>query len=426
MPPQKKPKNVPAPSGGDGIDALPDGVLERILGFLTVKEAGRTSVLARSWRHRWKYATALRVSILNPNMCAEPCFESWEDVDDMLRLRGCAPLEVCVIKFACFYVEEGVVCLNGWVRHVVMCKVQRFRLQNYYAGEHLALDNLPLVSRHLTRLELVGLWLNNGFCDFSSCPSLQYLELTNCFFEGATKISSDSIKWLSMTNCNFKMELGILILVPGVVSLRLDSHLHRRPILGSMPLLQEAFVRVPYLDDLREYCEEEDCYSCHDIRDDNKCALLNGLSNAENLALLSESDTFIFKTDLVRCPTFSKLKTLLLNNAWCVAPYFSELTSILKNSPVLEILILQLCSERPSKAKDVLASSPAKRQANATNSVQPSTATASQGDSSRKATGKLVFGSDGSRADKASEKEVKEEPKKENQNSRHLRERNTH
>ncbi|CAM0149751.1 unnamed protein product [Urochloa decumbens] len=295
MSPAKKHKNVPAPIGGNGIEALPDGVLEHILGFLPVEEAGRTSVLARSWRHRWKYATALRVRCLLKNNCGcpQPCFESWEDVDDMLRLRGCAPLEVCKITFASFYDDDDVVCLNRWVRHVVMCQVQRFRLENHYTAEHLVLDNLPLVSRHLTRLELVGLWLNNGFCDFSSCPSLQYLELGNCFFRGAKKLSSDSIKWLSMTSCDFKMDFGTLILVPGLVSLRLDSHLHRRPMLGSMPLLQEAFVRVPYLDNITEYCEEEDCYSCHDIMDDNKCALLNGLSNAEYLALLSESDTYL-------------------------------------------------------------------------------------------------------------------------------------
>ncbi|EES04645.1 ubiquitin fusion degradation protein 1 homolog [Sorghum bicolor] len=70
---------------------------------------------------------------------------------------------------------------------------------------------------------------------------------------------------------------------------------------------------------------------------------------------------------------------------------------------------------KPSKDKDVQASSPAKRQANATNGVQPSTATTSQGSSSRKTTGKLVFGSGsgGSRTEKAPEKEAKEEPKKE-------------
>ncbi|TVU32852.1 hypothetical protein EJB05_24611, partial [Eragrostis curvula] len=68
---------------------------------------------------------------------------------------------------------------------------------------------------------------------------------------------------------------------------------------------------------------------------------------------------------------------------------------------------------KASKDKDVLASSPAKRQANASNGVQPSTGSTSQSSSSRKTSGKLVFGSGGSRADKAPEKEAKEEPKKE-------------
>ncbi|CAO2148163.1 unnamed protein product [Urochloa humidicola] len=225
MPPAKKRKNVPAASGSDGIDALPDGVLEHILGFLSVEEAGRTSVLARSWRHRWKYATGLRVTcILNDYSYRQPCFKCPKAVDDMLRLRGRAPLEVCEITFASFYEEDEVVCLNRWVRHVVlMCQVQRFRLVNFYAAEFLELDNLPLTSRHLTRLELVGLCLSNGFCDFSRCPSLQYLDLTDCYLGSTKKLSSDSIKWLSITCCKFTTVFNTLILVPSVVSLRLDT-----------------------------------------------------------------------------------------------------------------------------------------------------------------------------------------------------------
>jgi ubiquitin fusion degradation protein 1 len=68
------------------------------------------------------------------------------------------------------------------------------------------------------------------------------------------------------------------------------------------------------------------------------------------------------------------------------------------------------------KDKDVSASSPAKRQANATNSVQPSTASTSQSSSSRKTTEKLVFGPGGNRTsketEKVPEKEPKEDPKK--------------
>jgi hypothetical protein len=48
---------------------------------------------------------------------------------------------------------------------------------------------------------------------------------------------------------------------------------------------------------------------------------------------------------LKSCPTFNKLKTLLLNAYWCVGPDFDALTCILKHSPVLEKLTLQFAFE---------------------------------------------------------------------------------
>uniref|UniRef100_A0A453N1H7 Uncharacterized protein n=1 Tax=Aegilops tauschii subsp. strangulata TaxID=200361 RepID=A0A453N1H7_AEGTS len=57
---------------------------------------------------------------------------------------------------------------------------------------------------------------------------------------------------------------------------------------------------------------------------------------------------FIFSRDLKYCPTFTKLKTLLLNEYWCEAPGLDPLACILKNSPVLEKLTLQLFSKGPN------------------------------------------------------------------------------
>ncbi|KAM0883783.1 hypothetical protein ACQ4PT_031410 [Festuca glaucescens] len=53
---------------------------------------------------------------------------------------------------------------------------------------------------------------------------------------------------------------------------------------------------------------------------------------------------FVFSRDLKQCPTFSKLKSLLLNEYWCMAPDLDPLACSLKNSPVLEKLSLQLFS----------------------------------------------------------------------------------
>ncbi|CAL1392440.1 unnamed protein product [Linum trigynum] len=41
-------------STADRISNLPDGAIERILVFLPIKDAAKTSLLSRDWRHRWR------------------------------------------------------------------------------------------------------------------------------------------------------------------------------------------------------------------------------------------------------------------------------------------------------------------------------------------------------------------------------------
>ncbi|KAM0913678.1 hypothetical protein ACQ4PT_012023 [Festuca glaucescens] len=62
---------------------------------------------------------------------------------------------------------------------------------------------------------------------------------------------------------------------------------------------------------------------------------------------------YIFRRDVKHCPIFSKLKTLVLNEYWCEAPDFSPLACILKKSPVLEKLTLQLFSKGPNHKVEI-------------------------------------------------------------------------
>jgi hypothetical protein len=50
---------------------------------------------------------------------------------------------------------------------------------------------------------------------------------------------------------------------------------------------------------------------------------------------------FIFRKDSKKCPTFTMLKTLVLND-WCVAADLGVLVRLLQHTPVLENLTLQL------------------------------------------------------------------------------------
>ncbi|CAL5094327.1 unnamed protein product [Urochloa decumbens] len=364
MPLGKRAKST-APSAPAGIDALPDGVLEHILGFLPSPEAVRTCVVARRWRHLWRHATGLRVSCLAGAGAGEgddgdgpPSPKRIRDfVDRLLLLRGHAPLETFELRF-CTLDEDDIgddgSCLSRWVQHAVECKVRTLRLENIWV-DGFELADRPLVSQHLTRLELEGLDLKNNFCDFSGCPLLEHLVIESCEFWDAKRVSSESLKHLTMTSCIFSKDSSTVIRAPSLVSLRLDGHLYRAPVLEVMPSLQEAFVRVIHenlesgcCDDYSGDCDDEDCYSCYGAVDGNyKCMLLEGLSEAQNLALISESKAFIYERDLKWCPTFSRLKTLLLNDRWCVAPDFTALNCILKHSPVLEKLTLHLSSKGP-------------------------------------------------------------------------------
>ncbi|XBH54954.1 hypothetical protein VPH35_077143 [Triticum aestivum] len=59
----------------------------------------------------------------------------------------------------------------------------------------------------------------------------------------------------------------------------------------------------------------------------------------------------IFTRDLKWCPTFNKLKNLILNDYWCMGPSFDALSCILKHSPVLEKLSLHLSKGQRADVK---------------------------------------------------------------------------
>lgn len=187
--------------GGDRIGALPDGVLEDILGFLPAQDAVRTCVLARRWRHLWKSAKALRVVGGGDGKFLGSVKELGEFVDNLLLSRGGAPLDTFELNFMGSSDEEFP-SLSIWFRYAVTRKARflRLRLHNDFESFHALskLHGLPLVSKHLARLELHGVGVYSSFADFSSCPVLEHLEFNECEFS-FRNILSDSIKHLSIT-----------------------------------------------------------------------------------------------------------------------------------------------------------------------------------------------------------------------------------
>ncbi|WVZ89167.1 hypothetical protein U9M48_035604, partial [Paspalum notatum var. saurae] len=377
-PGKKSKKAVPLANGsGCSIDALPEGVLRHILGFLEVPEAVRTCVLALRWRYLWKYATGLRIGCRSDDYLV-PVKECQEFMDHVLLLRGGSPIDTCEFWFGDFQ-HEDVPRVNLWLRHAMLCKVRVFILCiSEGPSPYFELDDLPLASQHLTRLELSCVQLRNSFLNFSSCPLLEHLVLEFCEFWLATKISSEPLKHLIIICCCTKASAPehsphVRVYAPNLVSLHIDDPEGRTPILHSMPSLNKAFIRiVSDCDDICNKLLDPNCSQCGcefcgisiNVDDGDNCpVLLKGLSEAKDLKLKSAPEMFIFKKDLKWCPVFSKLKTLLLNEYWCMPDDFSALACILEHSPVLEKLTVELFFEGPTYKVEMEGSITAERPA---------------------------------------------------------------
>ncbi|KAL6658269.1 hypothetical protein ACP70R_003855 [Stipagrostis hirtigluma subsp. patula] len=374
MPPRKRGKvdgGASPEAAGGGIGELPDDALHHVLSFLPAEEAVRTSVPARRWRQLWKSATGLRIGCGDDGDEPPSVDKLRQFVNHLLLLRKRdSSLDTCELRFSgckdhslreIQWDKDHQLCVNLWIRHVLDCQIRMLRLETDDPYPFaFQLDNLPLVSHHLTRLALVGVWLTNSFCNFSNFPNLEQLEIGNSAFHCVRKILSRSLKRLSITNyCFFDHGFPTVIGAPNLVSLRLDVHFRTVPVRGSMPSLKEAFVR-----NAMEDCDDQDCFSCHscvmdsdeddynngddnDININNMRLLLEGLSKADNLTLMSDYDGNIFHKDFEWCPTFYNLRALLLNEWWFEDPDFHTLSCILKHSPVLENLTILLFSKGP-------------------------------------------------------------------------------
>ncbi|CAD6258566.1 unnamed protein product [Miscanthus lutarioriparius] len=319
------------------MDALPDGVLGHILGFLLAPEAVRTCVLARRWPQLWRFTTGLRVGCRHEDEQA-PVKEHREFLDHLL-LRGGSPLDFCEFIFTEFQYDD-VPRVNLWFRHVIMCRVRVLKL-HIFSMCYIELDDLPLVSQHLTRLDLHGVVLYSSFLNFSSCLALEHLELVECGLLTANKISSKSLKHLSLTCCFLDVFSRVYIYTPSLVSLCLDDLQGMTPILDIMPSLVKAFVRIT------EECEDVCAKLSKNTDGGGSSVLLRGLSQAKSLVLISKLDKVVFKSDLRWCPVFNNLKALFLNDCWCTPDDFNALVCILEHSPDLEKLTLELFCEGP-------------------------------------------------------------------------------
>ncbi|TVU26099.1 hypothetical protein EJB05_28629, partial [Eragrostis curvula] len=334
------PERAAPEDGTDCLSELPDGPLQQVLSFLPSREAVQTSVLARRWGNVWKSVPAVRITDLWSYLSVNHLNTF---VNSLLHVRDqLQPVrEVELNSYAAYDAEDrraALMYMEQWVRYGVSNGARVLRIRSNDRLDRWPLPDGLLISNDLRHLEFVSLHLEFSCLDFSSCPGLEDLRMKNCVIV-ASRIMSPSVRRLSITNCRFRPSDRTQMSFPRVTYFVLADCWDHTPLLGRMPLLISAFVRL-------HICEE-----CDDDEGDtsegylgsnygNKTYYLDGLSAATSLELISPETEFIFRKDLTRCPEFPKLKTLLLNE-WCVTANFGALRCFLKHTPRLEKLTLQ-------------------------------------------------------------------------------------
>lgn len=297
-------KKVAVAGGKDRFEDLPEHVLELLLSFLDARDVVRTSVLARRWRDLWKSVPVLRFRPSSKFGCAEN-FNNF--VNKVLECREqTSPLHEChVHSYPDGKDEVAHRDVESWVRYAVSCQVSVLRVLMLADGHcNLELPNNVVISKHLTNLMLYCVDFDESPLDLLSCQALEVLDI-DCCRVNLGDILPKSLRHLKIVHSTLlSMHTPRNCLsAPGLVTFELQHCEEWTPILESMPSLATSSIIIgfeskdscdnfKYLGD----CGVEACEGCY-VEDD--CSvLLEGLSGATNLKLISEYSMvcFIFLT----------------------------------------------------------------------------------------------------------------------------------
>ncbi|WVZ94590.1 hypothetical protein U9M48_040465 [Paspalum notatum var. saurae] len=273
---------------GDRLSALPDALLHHIMSFMKAWDAVRTCVLSRRWRDLWASAPCVDIRV-GRYSCAPDDFAKF--VYRLLLAReALAPVDTLRLRSPGEY-DDGFDDrdVKMWIRHAIRLNARVIQL----TGHHLSFAKLNLfdfVSRRLKILRLsyadvLGCFFGGELS--SHCPSLEELELKNCFV-GWYKIVSVSLKRLTLVKCTFSINFSVD--APNLVFLRCVAPESWVPLFKNFGELVTGSVMI---DDyslgqrFEKYQEDDEFSQTSDDDDENNSMYARGILASDN------SDQFI-------------------------------------------------------------------------------------------------------------------------------------
>ncbi|KAL8489615.1 hypothetical protein ACS0TY_025505 [Phlomoides rotata] len=202
----------------DRLSELPDSLLVRILSFLYMKEAVRTSVLSKRWKFLWAELPKLEFW---EDLEIEKKFDFVSWVNRAIDIRKGGYLDKFVVKLV-NYDECFASDVDAWVKFSVKNKVKELNLLlyprvkcDYYTPPQKMYSCSSLTDLHLTRcimafssiewksltrLSFDDVELNQLLIDeiLSSCPVLKSLELEACWGFNRLEINSRCLNNLTV------------------------------------------------------------------------------------------------------------------------------------------------------------------------------------------------------------------------------------
>ncbi|PIA31224.1 hypothetical protein AQUCO_05100023v1 [Aquilegia coerulea] len=352
----------------DRLSELPESILHHILSFLDMKEVVQTSLLSRNWRYTWCSVSNLSFShnvwknivkyerkINGMGFIFHKKLGFMKFIDGVLLLRNNASLDKLSLSCNCYCAQDRI---DMWINVAVKRQAKEFYLESrsglnhvlptsiftstittFHLNANVQLPNSMCSATQLRTLELIYARLPYGDSNGEvvlSCPVLENLRLISCFYKYCEvfNISAPQLKNLVINNEDacYLGDCKIKICTPNLTTLELQGFIYKDYYVERLPSLVHAYIEVSVKKELTQHTSVQ-----HLIE------VLKSLDNVTNLEL---SNRWI--QNIPTCQhmanqlpsQFCNLKHL--NLLWGENSCIRVVTSLLKSSPYVETLIIQV------------------------------------------------------------------------------------